>query len=188
VPGLRDGGPAAVHDLHPGTGPPGWHRIRMPGLRSADGRMRPAAVLSGPGRPAAGGHAVRFRDRATAPGPRLEGLAGPGLTDRGGWNGCGWRGLRRLDGQMRETAVQPAGSHQLASPNRCIAPGTSTVRRMNASSATAAASPMPNSAMSREPMNRAAGPTAHGQARVPGTRLTRQKALYWSSMLTGSLE
>ena len=31
--------------------------------------------------------------------------------------------------------------------------GTSTVRRMNASSATAAASPMPNSATSREPMN-----------------------------------
>ena len=33
-------------------------------------------------------------------------------------------------------------------PNRCIRAGTSTVRRTNASSATAAASPMPNSAMS----------------------------------------
>jgi len=35
----------------------------------------------------------------------------------------------------------------------CIAAGTSTARRMNASSATAAASPMPNSATSRWPRN-----------------------------------
>ena len=41
----------------------------------------------------------------------------------------------------------------MAFPNRCIAAGTSTVRRMNASSATAAASPMPNPATSRWPMN-----------------------------------
>jgi hypothetical protein len=32
------------------------------GLRSADGRVRRAAVLSGPGRQGAGGHAVRFRE------------------------------------------------------------------------------------------------------------------------------
>jgi hypothetical protein len=35
VPGLRDGGPAAVHDLHPGTGPPGGHRIRVTAARAA---------------------------------------------------------------------------------------------------------------------------------------------------------
>ncbi len=59
MPGVRDGGPAAVHDLHPGTGPPGGRRIRVPGLQPADGRVRRAALLSGPGRQGAGGHAVR---------------------------------------------------------------------------------------------------------------------------------
>ena len=50
MPALRDDGPAAVHDLHPGTGPPGGRHIRVPGMRAADGRVRRAAVLSGPGR------------------------------------------------------------------------------------------------------------------------------------------
>ena len=45
VPGLRDGGPAAVHDVPPGTGPPGRHRGRVPGLRADGGRVLPAAVL-----------------------------------------------------------------------------------------------------------------------------------------------
>lgn len=45
VHGLRDGGSAAVHDVPPGTGPPGRHRGRVPGLRAADSRVRPAAVL-----------------------------------------------------------------------------------------------------------------------------------------------
>ncbi len=62
MPGLLDGGPAAVHDLHPGTGPPGGRRLRVPGLHQADGRVRRAAVLSSPGRLDAGGHAVRFRE------------------------------------------------------------------------------------------------------------------------------
>ncbi len=61
MPGLRDGGPAAVHDLHPGTGPPGGQRIRVPSLRPADGCVRRAAVLSGPAQRSAGGHVVRFR-------------------------------------------------------------------------------------------------------------------------------
>ena len=56
MPGLRAGGPSAVHDLHPGTGPPGGHRIRVPGLRPADGRVRRAALLSRPGRPGSGAH------------------------------------------------------------------------------------------------------------------------------------
>ena len=60
--GLLNSGPAAVHDLHPGTGPPGWHRIPARPSRPADGRMRRAAVLSGPGLAPAGGHAVRFRE------------------------------------------------------------------------------------------------------------------------------
>jgi len=34
----------------------------VPGLRSANGRVRRAAVLSDPGRPGTGGHAVRFRE------------------------------------------------------------------------------------------------------------------------------
>ena len=58
---MRDGGPATVHDRHPGTGPPDGHRILVPGLRPADGRVRRAAVLSGPGLPGAGG-VVRFRE------------------------------------------------------------------------------------------------------------------------------
>ena len=48
VPCVPDGGPAAAHDLRPGTGPPGGNCIRVAGLRSADGRVRRAAVLSGP--------------------------------------------------------------------------------------------------------------------------------------------
>lgn len=59
---MRDAGPAAVHDLQPGTGSPGGQRGRMPGVSSASGRVRRAAVLSGSGSPAAGGHAVRFRE------------------------------------------------------------------------------------------------------------------------------
>ena len=31
-------------------------------MRAANGRVRRAAVLSGPGQPGAGGHAVRFRE------------------------------------------------------------------------------------------------------------------------------
>ena len=62
VPGLRDAGPAAVHDLHPGTGPPGGHRIRLPGVPAAHGRVRRAAMLSGPARPGAEVHAVRYRE------------------------------------------------------------------------------------------------------------------------------
>ncbi len=34
----------------------------MPGLWTANGRVRPAAVLGGPGRAGAGGHAMRFRE------------------------------------------------------------------------------------------------------------------------------
>jgi len=60
-----DGGmadPAAVHDVHAGTGPPGGRRIRVPGVPAADGGVRRAAVLSGPARPGAGGRAVRYRE------------------------------------------------------------------------------------------------------------------------------
>ncbi len=46
-----------------------------------------------------------------------------------------------------------AGSHQLERPSRCIAAGTSAVRRMNASSATAAASPTPAIAAFRLPLS-----------------------------------
>ena len=44
-----------------------------------------------------------------------------------------------------------AGSHQLAFLKRCIIDGTSTVRNTKASSSTAPASPMPNSAITRWP-------------------------------------
>lgn len=45
------------------------------------------------------------------------------------------------------------GSHQLESPSRCIAAGTSAVRRMNASSATAAARPTPAIAAPESPLS-----------------------------------
>ena len=40
----------------------GGHRIRVPGQRPADGHVRRAAVLNGPGLADAGAHAVRFRE------------------------------------------------------------------------------------------------------------------------------
>ena len=60
---IADGGPAAVHDLHPGTGPPGGSASGCP----ACGRLTAACAArpvrsAGPGGPGAGGHAVRFRE------------------------------------------------------------------------------------------------------------------------------
>jgi len=49
------------------------------------------------------------------------------------------------------TCLIAGGSHQFARPKRCMTDGTSTVHRMKASRKTAAASPMPNSAITRWP-------------------------------------
>ena len=53
-----------------------------------------------------------------------------------------------------------AGSHQLAPPSMCMSAGTSSVRSTKASSATAAARPMPNIAMIRSPLSTNAPKTA----------------------------
>lgn len=52
------------------------------------------------------------------------------------------------------------GSHQLAPPSMCISAGTRRVRSTNASSATAAASPVPNIATTRSPLSTKAPNTA----------------------------
>ncbi len=65
MPGLLDGGPAPGDDVHPGTGPPGRRRVRVPGVPPAAGRVCRAAMPSGPAAavaPDAEACAVRFRE------------------------------------------------------------------------------------------------------------------------------
>ena len=53
---------------------------------------------------------------------------------------------------MPATGLGQLGSHQFARPDRCMRAGTRIVRRMKASSRTAAARPRPNSPMTCWPM------------------------------------